>query len=144
MPAGRPTKYTKKKANLAISLAAKGKIDTEIAEALDITQQTLNNWKKKYPEFFESLKAAKKEVDKLVERSLLERALGYEHPDTHISNYKGEITITDITKHYPPEVTACIFWLKNRDPERWRDKQDIEHSGDIPISIVNYGDNDPS
>ena len=31
-------------------------------------------------------------------------------------------------EHYPPDVTACLFWLKNRRPDRWRDVQNIDHA----------------
>jgi len=43
--------------------------------------------------------------------ALYKRAIGYSHPDVHISNYQGEITITDIIKHYPPETQAAREYL---------------------------------
>jgi hypothetical protein len=77
-----------------------------------------------------SIKKGKDEFDTgKVENSLLQSALGYEHPDVHISNYQGEITVTPITKHYPPNPTSLIFWLKNRNKERWRDIKATEHTG---------------
>ena len=60
---------------------------------------------------------------------LYKRALGYEHPEVHVSNYQGEITLTPLTKHYPPDTQAASLWLRNRQPKKWRDKQDLEHSG---------------
>ena len=100
-----------------------------MADFFDVTEQTWNNWKKQHEAFFESLKDWKAEADHKVERGLYERATGYEHPDVHISNYQGEITITDIVKHYPPDTTACIFWLKNRAPNEWRDRKEHEITG---------------
>ena len=54
----------------------------------------------------------------------------------HISNYQGQVTLTPIIKHYPPDTTAAIFWLKNRKTDQWRDKQDVEHSGSVGVTIV--------
>ena len=98
----------------------KGFTDEETALALQITFQTLNNWKKKDPEFFESLKDWKASADRDVEKSLYDRARGW----------------TDSTgKEYPPDPTSMIFWLKNRNPRKWRDKQDVEHSGGITHTV---------
>ena len=95
--------------------------DKELAETLSISIATLNNWKKNNSSFLESIKKGKDEHDTdRVEASLNERARGYSHPDVHISNFQGDIIITKITKHYPPDVTACIFWLCNRNRERWK------------------------
>lgn len=68
---------------------------------------------------------------------MFERATYYSHPDTHISNFQGDITVTPLTKHYPPDTTACIFWLKNRKPKDWRDKveSDVHVTGEIIVEI---------
>jgi hypothetical protein len=121
---GRPTKFSPEMIRQVEILAIKGFDDKEIAKLYGVTEKTVNNWKKEYPDFFQSLKHGKEIADAAVERCLFERATGYSHPDTHISNYQGDITITDIIKHCPPDVTAQIFWLKNRNPGQWRDKHD--------------------
>jgi hypothetical protein len=131
---GQPTKFKPEYLNQALVLAEKGFTDNDIAEAFDVTKRTIDNWKKQFPQFFHSLKKGKAVSDKKVVQSLYQRALGYSHPDTHISNHQGIVTKTSIIKHYPPETVACIFWLKNRDPENWRDKQDIEHYGNITLA----------
>ena len=137
MAAGRPTKFSDENQRQVMLLAKKGFTDKEIAEVLAITPQTLNNWKKTHKEFFASLKEAKIDADRKVERSLYERACGYSHPEVHITSYLGQITITDITKHYPPDPTSMIYWLKNRQPEKWRDIRQQE--GDDGIDWENIG-----
>jgi len=89
---------------------------------------TWNLWKQEFPEFSGSLEAGKEEADSVVAQSLFHRATGYSHPDVDIKLFKGKIITTKLTKHYPPDSTAAIFWLKNRQPKQWRDKQEVEHS----------------
>ena len=121
---GRPSKYRAEYCGQVEKLCALGATDQQIADFFGVTEKTLNNWKENHPDFLQSLKDSKEDHDKRVVRSLFERATGYSHPDSHISNFQGEITVTPITKHYPPDTTACIFWLKNRDKANWRDKPD--------------------
>jgi hypothetical protein len=99
-----------------------GLTDKEIAQFFSISERTLNEYKKKYPEFLQSLKRGKEISDTKVARALFLRATGYSHPEVNITNYKGKIIKTAIIKHYAPDVTAQIFWLKNRLPAQWRDK----------------------
>lgn len=133
----RPTKYKPEFENQALILAEKGFTDEEVAAVFNVTEQTINNWKKQFPQFFESLKKGKAIADQKVVQSLYQRALGYSHPEVHITNYQGDITKTDIIKHYPPDTTACIFWLKNRDKENWRDDKNLNVGGqeDSPLNI---------
>jgi len=130
---GRPSDYSDDKAGQAYKLALLGATDKKLADFFGVSEQTLNSWKQKHPKFLESLKAGKDEADATISESLFHRAKGYSHPDVHISNFQGEITVTDIVKHYPPDTTACIFWLKNRQKEAWRDVQRLEHTGDGEI-----------
>ncbi len=122
---GRPSKLTPELALKIFMLSRKGLTDKEIANVFDITEQTINNWKKD-PEFFESLKADKKIADLMVERSLFERAIGYEHKETELFCHRGKVISKEITKHYPPDPTSMIFWLKNRLPKEWRDKSQVD------------------
>ena len=115
-------------------LAAKGLTEDELAAEFGVTRRTILNWKNRFPLFRDSLMAGKKISDDKVVASLYQRAVGYSVPDVHISNDKGNITITPIIKHYPPDTTAQIFWLKNRKPDEWREKHEVEHSGNITIT----------
>ena len=128
-PGGRPTSYKAEYDRQAEVATAKGFTDKDLGKLFGVKEQTINNWKNDFPQFFESLKKGKEIADSKVVRSLYERANGYSHPDVHISNFQGQVTITPIIKHYAPDVTACIFWLKNRDPANWRDRQ--EHELDV-------------
>lgn len=120
--------------------ARDGLTDKQISHNIGITEQTLNIWKRSYPSFFESLKRGKEVVDIEVENALLKRALGYEYTETKTEEYIVEGVpvkrITKTVKEVIPDTTAQIFWLKNRKPGQWRDKQDIEHSGAVNVRKV--------
>lgn len=75
-----------------------------------------------------------------MERSLFARATGYEHDEVDLRVIDKAIVETPIRKYYPPDTTAAIFWLKNRRPGEWRDKQDVEHSGDLIVKINKLSD----
>lgn len=127
MLVARPSKFDPAKCVQAEKLCKLGATDKELANFFEVSEQTLNTWKKEHPAFLESLKKGKEMADAEVGERLYQRACGYSHPEVHISNYQGAITKTPITKHYAPDTTACIFWLKNRRPDVWRDR--VEHTG---------------
>ena len=110
---------------IAREISKHGLTDEEIAAAFSVTERTITRWKKEHPPFASALKRGKDTPNKKVERSLFERALGYSHPDTDIRVVNGTIVKTPIVKHYPPDTTAAIYWTKNRDPKRWRDKTEV-------------------
>lgn len=112
--------------------ARDGLTDEQIAENAGINPATLYVWKKKYPEISETLKRGKEVVDRQVENALLKRALGYEYEEVKEKfegNVMTERTVTK--KEVVPDITAQIFWLKNRKPDKWRDKPDYEDTSAI-------------
>lgn len=124
--AGRPTLFKPEYAEQAEKLCKLGATDGELADFFGVAESTINLWKLEHPKFSESIKSGKVKADSDVVESLYKRAMGYEHPEVHVSNYQGEVTLTPLTKRYPPDPTAAIFWLKNRRPEQWRDKTERE------------------
>lgn len=134
MAAGRPPKFKPEFVEQSQKLCKLGATDIEIADFFAVDVRTLYRWKGDYPEFCQALKSGKAEADERVERSLFARATGYEHEDTDIRVIEGKIVQTTIRKQYPPDTTAGIFWLKNRRPAEWRDKQEIEHGGSIRVT----------
>ena len=99
-----------------------GANDERLAQLFDVSEVTINAWKKEFPEFLKSLKEGKDIADANVANSLYHRALGYSHPEDDIRAMNGEIVITPTVKHYPPDTAAATLWLKNRQPNVWRDK----------------------
>ncbi|HGM5043068.1 TPA: terminase [Stenotrophomonas maltophilia] len=133
---GRPSKYKPELDEQAEKLCRLGATDKEIAAFFGVRESTLNNWKLKHPSFVESLKRGKDEVDGLVEQSLFRRAMGYSHQSEKVFQYQGAIVRAKTVEHYPPDTTACIFWLKNRQPDSWRDKREEPPGGDDVQSLL--------
>jgi len=122
---GRPTAFKQEYVDLGYKFCLLGATDEQLAEFFNVAKSTINLWKQKQPKFLDALKRGKVSADANIAHSLYRRGIGYSCPETHVSNYQGNITLTEITKHYPPDTTACIFWLKNRQPDKWRDKIEL-------------------
>jgi hypothetical protein len=144
MGAGRPSKYDSLDLDKVSIVARKGWTDAEMASFFEVDVATWHRWKLKHVEFCDALKDWKTEADARVERSLYERATGYSCPEDKIFNNNGEEMIVHTTKHYPPDTTAAIFWLKNRDKENWRDVQGREHSGNVGVEAYELSETERS
>ena len=125
----RPTKYKQEFAEQSRKLCLLGATDAELAEFFEVEESTLNNWKHAHPEFMESIKKGKSQADADVADRLYQRAMGFTHPEVDIRVVDHVIVQTPITKIYAPDPTAAIFWLKNRQRAKWRDKVEQEITG---------------
>lgn len=123
---GRPSKFKPEFVEQAAKLAALGATDREVAEFFGVDERTLNRWKHEKPEFCQSLKVGKEAADERVEQSLYRRAVGYTYDSEKVFQFQGKIVRAAVTEHVPPDTTAGIFWLKNRKPDEWRDRQQVE------------------
>lgn len=124
----RPTSFKPEYVEQARALCEHGLTDRELAQIFKTTEQTLNRWKQQFPEFREALKLGKEAADTRVEKALYHRAIGYSFEAVKILHYQGKPVVVPYVEHVPPDTTACIFWLKNRKRDEWRDR--IEHTGD--------------
>ncbi|MDE2099816.1 MAG: helix-turn-helix domain-containing protein [Patescibacteria group bacterium] len=132
-PGGRPSLYRAEYVDRGYELALLGLTDQALAKCFEINPDTLYEWQKAHPEFREALLRGKELADRRVADALYQRALGYSHYSVKIFNHEGAPLVVPFIEHYAPDVTACIFWLKNRQPARWRDKQHVEHEGDAVV-----------
>lgn len=120
----RKTSYKEEYDDLAFKYCLLGATDAKLGEFFGVTEQTINNWKNEFPTFFESIKRGKHEADAEVVDSLFGRAKGYEVTETRYEESDSGVKNVTIKKHVAPDTTAAIFWLKNRQPAQWRDKQE--------------------
>lgn len=132
---GPNTSYDPKYATIAKQLCARGATDSDLADAFQVATGTIWNWMSRFPGFAEAVRAGKAEIfDPKVERALALKAIGYSVDTEEVKITKdGEEVRYMVRKHYPPDTTACIFWLKNRQPTKWRDVWKIEHEGKMEI-----------
>ena len=125
---GRPSKYEPDFAKQAAKLCALGATDADLADFFEVNTSTIWRWSGQHEDFCNALKNGKDTADERVERSLYQRAIGYEYDAVKIFQDKGSPLVVPYREKVAPDTTACIFWLKNRRKAEWRDK--IEHSGD--------------
>lgn len=96
---------------------------SKIAEKIGISKKKLENLAKSEKQLFEALKYGREQTDAMVEEALLKKALGYFiSEEKSVVKANGQEEITTVSKEVPPDVTACQAWLKNRCPDKWRDK----------------------
>lgn len=136
---GRPSTYKPEYAKIAQKACSIGFTDRELADLFEVSVSTIGRWKLENEEFLNALKMGKDPADDRVEQSLFHRAVGYEHDEVDIRVVQGEVVQTPIRKYYPPDTTACIFWLKNRRKDEWREKVEGPNDGDEtpdPVQIV--------
>jgi len=138
MAAGRPTLYDPKFCGIATRFfrLKAGGTNAELAEMLGVSIASVSKWLAEIPEFSEAVRSGKVESDAQVVNALYRRATGYTHPDTDIKMHMGVIIKTPIVKHFPPDVQAAQFWLKNRHPDAWKDKQEVEHKGGLTVALT--------
>ena len=114
----RPTKFKEEYVEQAYVACKEGFTDEKLAEIFNVHRDSIYEWRKQYPEFEKAIRNGKDEFDSSrVEKALVERAVG----------------IAIAGKYFPPDPVSMIFWLKNRQPERWKDVKSTEHSGKITL-----------
>ena len=104
-------------------LASRGATIAEMADACGVATRTFYRWMNEYPDLNEAVTSGKEAFDTRVERALAERAVGYSVDVEEFFVVKGKLLSQIVRNYYPPDVTACIYWTKNRMPDRWRDVQ---------------------
>ena len=155
---GSPTKFKDGFVHLAyIACSEGGFTDEKIAKLFSVAKSTINLWKKAHPDFYDALRRGKDEYDcDNVEVSFLKRAKGFRFTETHrelrevlttaapvfeegtsiaiaqqpppIKSFEM-VVVKKISKYSPPDAKACLEWLCNRNPDRWRKLKHVEVTG---------------
>lgn len=152
----RPTEYKDEYCEQVEKLCKLGATDVEIADFFEVDERTITNWKTEHPEFFLSIKKGKTLADANVADRLYQRAMGYTHDavkifptggekeDAEGNKEKGPLVVP-YKEHYPPDTAAAIFWLKNRQRKKWRDKVETgftdNDGNDVPVTIFELPNN---
>ena len=134
---GRLTDYKEEYADQAQKLCRLGATDAELADFFEVSTRTIYRWRNIHERFCQALRAGKEEADDRVQRSLYQRAVGYEFDAVKIFMPAGADApvYASYREHVPPEFGAMKMWLCNRRGDEWRDKQEIDHSGGVALYI---------
>jgi len=133
---GRPQTYKQEFAELAYRMALLGLTDVELAKFFNVDDGTVYAWDAAHPEFSEARARGKLAADGDVAAKLYHRACGFDHADTHVAVSNGTVILTPLIKHYPPDTQAAMWWLKNRQKDRWKDKFEVENSGTLQLGLI--------
>lgn len=111
MPAGRPTLYKPEYCDDARRMCFLGATNKQLADHFDVSLKVIEKWITEKPEFIGAIKEGREKADANVAHSLYNKALN-------------------------GDTTACIFWLKNRRAANWRDKQEVDHTGQLDLTVI--------
>ena len=118
--------------------ARDGLSEEQISKNIGCSYSTLKEWKNRFPAFSAALKKGREVVIREVENALIKKAKGYEVEETtedlqfNRETGRKELVITKKTKkHIAPDTGAAAFVLKNMSPDKWRDRKDVEISGQL-------------
>jgi hypothetical protein len=139
--AGRPSLYKPEFAERAYELCLAGATNQELADGFDVGHSTIDNWLRKHPEFAQAVRSGRSLADGKVAHGLYARAIGYSYESTRVLLHGGEPVSVQHTVRRPPDVRACIFWLRNRRPQQWRTVSGQAHDvriaeGELPHQAV--------
>lgn len=136
---GAPTKFKPEFIEDARRMAEAGYTDIQMVEEFGIGRTTFYRWKKDFPDFRDAIRIAKEEPDNQMERSLYHSGNGFEYFEEVPIKVKDieydqgrkvketeRVEVVQVKRTVPPNSTAQIFWLKNRRPDLWRDKKEID------------------
>lgn len=117
----------------AYELCLLGLKDVDLAVAFGVSVYSIDKWKQVHPEFKNALLRGKEQADGRVAEALYHKAIGYSHKTIDIRVIDGDVVKVPYIKTYPPDTTACIFWLKNRQRANWADTKRHDHTGNVSV-----------
>jgi hypothetical protein len=142
---GRPTKYKPEYPQQAYKLCLLGATDKDLAAFFEVNEDSIHEWKKVYPEFSESIREGKKIADMEVVSALFNSAkdrivIEQQAVKLRTVSWKNgkkcedeRVELIEVQKVIPSDFRSQQFWLKNRQSETWRDKQEVQHSLDPEV-----------
>ena len=134
---GRPDGYRPEYAAIAHAMCRLGATDFDLAQEFNCTTPTIWRWRSKHGEFFNATMAGREVFDDRVERALAMRAVGYSYHSEKVFQFEGQVVRAQVVEHLPPDTNACRFWLMNRRPEQWREKQEVKlDSSDAFLALL--------
>ncbi len=122
---GRPSPFQQEFAEQAYKLCLAGATNDDLAEAFDVTRRTVDRWLQAHPDFADAVRSGRLVADGEVAHNLYRRAIGYTYESSKVLLTEGVPVSVPQTVHRPPDVRACIFWLRNRRPQQWAENRPV-------------------
>ena len=116
---------------LARKFCMLGATNEDLADCFEVSRSTIDGWIAAIPEFAEGVRQGRAEADVAVVEKLYARAMGYSYETKKVLFCRGEPVTVPHTVHYPPDIRACIFWLRNRRPQYWLEKAAPRREADV-------------
>jgi len=130
MTGGRPSLYKPENAEIAHLACMLGATNEALAERFEVSPRTIDNWIAAISEFSDAVQKGRQVADETVVSALFARATGMERKMTKVFCHNGQPVTARYTVELPPDVRACIFWLRNRRPQQWRGNRPIVAEAD--------------
>jgi len=116
---------------------------TDLCKMLGVRSEIFYRWMKEKTDFRDAVMRVRDRADDLVENGLFKRAIGFDYVETvnrtETGGKDGEKTVEGMTtKVVPPDPGAAMNWLKNRRPDKWREKKEITITGDHITLMEKY------
>src|SRR5262245_8046585 len=125
MSGGRPSVYKSENAEIARLACIAGATNATLAERFGVSRTTIDNWIAAIPDFSDAVRGGRAIADDAIVSALFARARGMQRKITKVFCHDGKPITADYTEEVLPDVRACIFWLRNRRPEEWREDRPI-------------------
>lgn len=137
---GRPTSFKAEYVEQTYKLCLLGSTDKQLADFFNVAESTVNLWKLKQPKFLDALRRGKTIADMQVASALYKSATGGHviKEDKLVSDGEGGQKILTLEKQLEPSVSAQIFWLKNRQHDKWRDKVHVDSNVKIDKELLAF------
>jgi hypothetical protein len=125
MPGGRPSLYKPENAEIAHLACMLGATNEALAERFEVAPRTIDNWIATLPDFRDAVRKGREVADEAVVAALFARATGMKRKMTRVFCHDGRPITVEYIVELPPDVRACIFWLRNRRPGQWRENRPL-------------------
>lgn len=132
---GRPPGYRPEYAELARRLVRAGATRDALARAFEVAPQTISVWMGTHPDFYAAINSERWAADEKVAAALYKKATGYTRKVTKAMQHNGRPVLAEYTEEVPPDTAAAFIWLKNRQPELWRDRHEITGADGKPLQV---------
>ena len=132
---GRPSGYKPAYAELARRMVRAGATRETLWTTFGIGHETFSQWCQRYPEFKAAIKEERWVADEQVAAALFKKATGYTRKVVKAMQHNGVPVLAEYEEQVAPDTAAAFIWLKNRQPEIWKDRHEVQMEGQVQVSL---------